>query len=57
MENCYTAVEDSTCNTYICSLENMKGEAAKANMPKLNWENVWDTTDSFPVFKNRNLAG
>lgn len=35
----------------------MKGEAAKANMPNLDWENVWDTTDSFPVFKNVNLDG
>lgn len=55
--NCYTAVEDSTGKTSICSLENMKGEAAKANMPNLDWENVWDTTDSFPVFKNVNLDG
>lgn len=55
--NCYTAVEDSTGKTSICSLENMKGEAAKANMPDLDWENVWDTTDSFPVFKNVNLDG
>lgn len=55
--NCYTAVEDSTGKTSICSLENMKGEAAKANMPNLDWENVWDTTDSFPVFKNINLDG
>ena len=55
--NCYTAVEDSTGKTSICSLENMKGEVAKANMPDLDWENVWDTTDSFPVFKNVNLDG
>ena len=55
--NCYTAVEDSTGKTSICLLENMKGEAAKANMPDLDWENVWDTTDSFPVFKNVNLDG
>lgn len=51
MENCYTAVEDKIYNTDICTLENMKGAAAKANMPKLNWEKVWDTTDGFPVFK------
>lgn len=51
MENCYTAVEDKIYNTDICALENMKGAAAKANMPKLNWEKVWDTTDGFPVFK------
>lgn len=51
MENCYTAVEDTIYNTDICALENMKGAAAKANMPKLNWEKVWDTTDGFPVFK------
>ena len=51
MENCYTAVEDTIYNTDICVLENMKGAAAKANMPKLDWEKVWDTTDGFPVFK------
>lgn len=51
MENCYTAVEDTIYNTDICALENMKGAAAKANMPKLDWENVWKTTDGFPVFK------
>lgn len=51
MENCYSAIEDTDYNTEVCTLENMKGAAAKANMPKLNWEKVWDTTDGFPVFK------
>ena len=52
MENCYTAVEDTIYNTDICALEDMKGEAAKTNMPKLDWENVWKTTDGFPIFKS-----
>ena len=52
MENCYTAVEDKIYNTDICALENMKGAAAETNMPKLDWENVWKTTDGFPIFKS-----
>lgn len=55
MENCYTAIEDTNYNTEVCSLENMKGEAAKANMPKLDWENVWVTTDGFPEFAGEKI--
>lgn len=57
MENCYSAIDDTDYNTEVCTLENMKGAAAETNMPKLDWENVWKTTDGFPVFKNINLDG
>lgn len=30
--------------------ENMKGSAAKTNMPKLNWNNVWAVSDGYPVY-------
>ena len=50
MENCYTAVEDTIYNTDICALEDMKGAAAKANIPKLNCEKVWDTSEGFKEF-------
>ena len=46
-----TADSNSAANrTYptVVSLENMKGTAAKTNMPTLSW-NVWDTTDNYPV--------
>ena len=52
MENCYSAIDDTDYNTEVCTLENMKGAAAKTNMPKLDWENVWKTTDGFPIFKS-----
>ena len=52
MENCYSAIDDTDYNTEVCTLENMKGAAAETNMPKLDWENVWKTTDGFPIFKS-----
>lgn len=55
-ENCYTSVEDNVYNTDVCSLENMKGENAKTNMSKLNWEEVWTLTDSFPIFKTVEIS-
>lgn len=55
-ENCYTSVEDNVYNTDVCSLENMKGENAKTNMSKLNWEEVWTLTDSFPILKTVEIS-
>ena len=51
----YCAAEDTvdsnTSNkTYptVVSLDKMIGEAAKTNMPDLNW-NIWSTTEKYPV--------
>ena len=45
-----TADSNSKTKTYptVVSLNDMKGEAAKTNMPALSW-NVWDTTENYPV--------
>ena len=45
-----TADSNSKTKTYptVVSLDDMKGEAAKTNMPALSW-NVWSTTENYPV--------
>ncbi len=45
-----TADSNSKTKTYptVVSLDDMKGEAAKTNMPDLSW-NVWSTTEKYPV--------
>ncbi len=45
-----TADSNSKTKTYptVVSLDDMKGEAAKTNMPNLSW-NVWSTTEKYPV--------
>ncbi len=36
----------------VVALEDMKGAAAEENMPDLDWNGTWATTDGFPVFKS-----
>jgi len=49
--NNYSTVSD-TYGTNVVTVDNMKGEAAKTNMPNLNWQRVWATTeDGYPVIK------
>ncbi len=39
----------------LANVDMMKGAAAKTNMPKLNWNTVWQTTENgFPVYKDTN---
>lgn len=41
-------VEDSYT---VSDLSSIKGEAAKTEMPKLDWENVWAVSDGYPVLQ------
>ena len=55
----YCAVEgtvDTNSKVYptVVSLEKMKGEAAKTNMPDLDW-NVFKTTNSYPIIQGMAL--
>lgn len=47
--NNYSTVGDSY-GTNVVAEENMKGDSAKNNMPKLDW-GTWKTTASFPIVK------
>ncbi|MBE6727841.1 MAG: hypothetical protein E7562_04245 [Ruminococcaceae bacterium] len=47
--NNYSTVGDSY-GTNVVTVDKMKGELAKDNMPNLNWS-TWKTTQSFPVVK------
>lgn len=40
----------------VISRDEMKGAAAKNNMPLLNW-NIWETTDNYPVIGNNSAEG
>ncbi|MBO5211605.1 MAG: InlB B-repeat-containing protein [Clostridia bacterium] len=49
--NNYALNSDSYGTTVLASADLMKGDAAKTNMPKLDWT-VWKTTeDGYPVFR------
>ena len=42
---------DEIQNTFKLTEDQMKGEAARRNMPQLSWGDIWVTTeDSYPVF-------
>lgn len=50
----YCAAEgtvDSNSKVYpiVVSIDDMKGTAAKTHMPDLDWDNIWKTTDSYPI--------
>ncbi|MBP3390120.1 MAG: glycoside hydrolase family 16 protein [Clostridia bacterium] len=49
--NNYSIVED-THGTTVLTLDQMKGEAAKANMLGFDFYGLWKTTDSYPVFRD-----
>jgi len=46
--NNYSTVAD-TYGTFVVTALQMKGETAKENMPNLNWQRVWKTTDGYPT--------
>ena len=48
--NNYGLVADKY-NTNVLTVEQMKGEAAKKNMPLLNWDRSWAVTDGFPTLE------
>ncbi len=45
---------DFTGKVFQLTKEQMTGDAAKANMPSLDWNNVWTTTSGYPTFINKN---
>ncbi len=48
------AAQNLTGRVTQLTLEQMTGDAAKANMPSLDWNNVWTTTSGYPTFINKN---
>lgn len=46
-----TSVTAEAGVTRLASVDMMKGEAAKTNMPALDWEGTWQTTNGFPVIR------
>ena len=53
--NNYSIVED-THGTTVLTLDQMKGEAAKANMSGLDFDLVWKTTEEYPVLRKDIIA-
>ncbi len=45
---------DFTGKVFQLTKEQMTGDAAKANMPSLDWNNIWTTTSGYPTFINKN---
>ncbi len=51
--NNYAVVSD-TYGTTVLTADQMKGTAAKTNMPGLNWTNVFETSAGYPVMNVKN---
>lgn len=51
-----TVTNNATDKTYptVVALEDMKGAAAKTNMPNLDWK-VWKTTERFPMLAEKKI--
>ncbi len=48
-ENCYSQIQSGKTGVTLLTEARMQGEEAKVNMPLLDWDNVYLTTEKYPV--------